>query len=226
MRALLADIAVLSPARTDERRNWLSLVALRRAALDGDTPAPELSAAESADLDDLCRAYRGDTALARRLASAVGPVDVWLAAHLAERSEAAGDLADARDWCERVLAEIPDVPAWLQRRARVLTRQGDWPTAVEAWERAIAAMPANAKLLPSYCWALQQVGRDPDAERVARAAASALPDNPQPQAHLARILRRRGDLDGACAALDQAIRLAPDNRHFQDLRRAWRPPTP
>ncbi|MEF2154697.1 tetratricopeptide repeat protein [Luteimonas sp. FXH3W] len=91
--------------------------------------------------------------------------------------------------------------------------------ALQLINRARAAQPNNAAIIDSYGWVLYKMGDLPEALRQLQRAAR-LQRDPEIFAHLAEVLWRSGDRDGARKAIEQADKLDTDkiNRAVQAVR--------
>lgn len=70
---------------------------------------------------------------------------------------------EALDELDRLLAEEPDNPAYLNLKGAVLSRIGDHDEAIAQFEGVLRHRPNNATIWMSYGHALKTVGRQPDS---------------------------------------------------------------
>jgi len=90
--------------------------------------------------------------------------------------------------------------------ALALETAGD-PGTAAAWGTAMALRPGDGLLRYRLGKALEQAGRDDEAAAAYRESARLAPASPVPYRALGLLLARRGDRDGARAALERALAL-------------------
>ena len=93
------------------------------------------------------------------LAPSFSPARFNLATVLHRQSRA----PEALDEIDRLLAEEPDNPAYLNLKGAMLSRIGDHDEAIAQFEGVLRQRPNNATIWMSYGHALKTVGRQPDS---------------------------------------------------------------
>ncbi|MDX2091650.1 MAG: tetratricopeptide repeat protein [Kofleriaceae bacterium] len=137
----------------------------------------------------------------------VAPKDLEARLLAAFATADAGDLAGAR----KLLAETGDeLPAQIAR-ARLADYVGDVAAALAVLEPALRAHPDSASAHNFAGYLLAEANqRLPDAERWLKKARDLSPGDPSVLDSWGWLLYRKGDLRGALAILDRAVRFAPN----------------
>lgn len=115
--------------------------------------------------------------------------------------------AFALAWLPAVAA---DASSPTVREIERLYRAGDTTLAMQRIDRAIAANPADPALLFLRAVMLEQSHRDREAAEGYLALTRDFPELPEPFNNLAVLHAARGDIDGARALLEEALRRDPD----------------
>ncbi|MDX9981161.1 MAG: hypothetical protein RBU25_14135, partial [Lentisphaeria bacterium] len=177
------------------RRQWYEAV----VSPAGKTPGALLQI--NADLAFAeCRARLATDGAAATLAAAkrvsdAFPFDVDGAADTVEALDRAGFAPEADDLTAHVLA----------REQAILDK-----------------LPAASQHLNGYAWMCARTGRNLESgETYVRRALEQMPDNDAYLDTLAVILHRRGDLDGAVAAMRTCLRLKPHDHHYRWQLAKW-----
>jgi tetratricopeptide (TPR) repeat protein len=123
--------------------------------------------------------------------------------HLAQRGD--GKVAVADRLLERVVALRRGLEADLEVGQAALQR-GDFPTAADAFRRAVAAAPDDARAHANLAAALGQIGDRDGALRELREALRLKPDDAQSHFNLGVVLGSSGDDDGAIREYEEAVR--------------------
>ena len=120
-------------------------------------------------------------------------------------------LTEAVEDAERAIALAPTRGTHHITLARVHQRRGDLPAAVDACTRALAAAePApEALALRAVCNAM--MGDDAAAEADVRSALARDPDGVAARYALAEVCVYRGDVEGAMAAFEATLAVAPEH---------------
>lgn len=103
----------------------------------------------------------------------------------------------------------PSSPEVIANEADLLLRQGRPDEAIATIRRAVSLNPANPRLRAAYGAMLLEIGRMAEAGRELTAAMRSDPKSPDIALTLSRLLRRQGNLDGACIAAERAAALRP-----------------
>ncbi len=103
--------------------------------------------------------------------------------------------------------------------ANFLASRNRQPEAEQVLKDAVAETPDSVDLIYALAAFYSQQGRRAEADQMIEQATSAQPDKPEPWLVLSAHRGRAGDLDGALAAAETAMKVAPDNDTAK-LRRA------
>lgn len=120
----------------------------------------------------------------------------------------AGQLAQAAELCERLVAEAPTVEAWHILGVSRLGL-GEAETALAALDAGLALDGRRPGLLSARTLVLNSLRRDAEAVAAARAALAVDPENPPVLGALAASLQRLGGFEEALAVLDRAVQASP-----------------
>ncbi|HEY3800099.1 MAG TPA: tetratricopeptide repeat protein, partial [Caulobacteraceae bacterium] len=153
----------------------------------------------------------GDAARAARLAlEATREDDGALAWHvLAVAREQAGDFTAALAAYQSAITRLPDDAEIANDLGRLAARMGMTEIAEQLFRRYLAAHPRSVGAASNLAAALRDLGRGGEAVEVLRAAISADPAQPLLWNTLGTILTAQGDMAGAIAFFDEALRVAP-----------------
>ncbi len=128
---------------------------------------------------------------------------------LAELLEHRGQWAAAGDTYRRLLADVPEDAAMLQRFALVLQQLGD-PAAMATADKARALAPNDPGVIDTVGWVRLQSGDVDGAIALLRDARLRAPENPVIRYHLAAALAKSGRKGEAKAELAVALAGQPD----------------
>ena len=117
------------------------------------------------------------------------------------------------------LARCPDHPVVLHNLGNALLADGDLHGALRRFEAAARANPAAAPPLVNAGTCLFRLGRFEEAAAAFAGATRRDDRNFQAWANLAEARRQLGDRDGAAAAYERAIELAPEDRRLRSRSR-------
>jgi tetratricopeptide (TPR) repeat protein len=101
-----------------------------------------------------------------------------------------------------------------QREAIRLMRARDWPSALEKFDRALAASPGVPQLLFGRAQCLLAMGRRAEAFALAAQALAHHSSDAVLLDAIGSFFSFAGDQQRALAAFERAVALAPDNAHF------------
>ncbi len=120
------------------------------------------------------------------------------------------DDADAflKSACER----LPQSPSVAIEYARVPHRCGEWPEAAQRWESVVGSFPDNPEGYSGYGVALQQLGRNTDAEDLLRRAVERFPSTQQLAIEYARVAEQRNDWPEAQRRWNLAMSCFPQDQ--------------
>ncbi|MCS7089713.1 MAG: tetratricopeptide repeat protein [Verrucomicrobiota bacterium] len=120
---------------------------------------------------------------------------------------------------EKLARQEPRDPVVWSRLAEVYARQGRWPQAVEAGQRAVEIAPGSVVFRTRLArWMGEMPDRLDRAIELARRARDMAPDDPEVAHTLARLVWRKGDQKWAASLLEEAVRRVQDNpRLWYDL---------
>lgn len=157
---------------------------------------------------------RGNAARAEQYwlrAQALDPRGRKCRQYLAGLYRSKGRLREALEVCEQLRALSPYSPLYHLNTGAVLAELGQYDAAEEATRKAVALAPKHAAGYRALARLLLACGRSlPEAKTLAEQAV-ALEPSAMNYAVLAEACRRNGDVAGARAALEQALRLEPGN---------------
>ncbi|HEY9790077.1 MAG TPA: tetratricopeptide repeat protein [Candidatus Obscuribacterales bacterium] len=160
-----------------------------------------------------------EATLGESLTPAGDSSDVVLDMALAAVSAKTGNSAKAIDYCNKAVTAAPDF-AWGYRTIGFIEERTlkDNPAAEEAYQKALAVQP-DFKEVRDLLVDLHIGRNDFDgALDVADSAVKANPHDPMNYYRLSQVYTQQWRLREADAALDKAIRLAPDNARFHRAR--------
>jgi len=219
--ALVHDLLWLEHGLDDAREAGKALTA---AVVRDDLPTPERHVAEVllavverrfSTVDAVAKAAAGASA-AGRLAWAFG------LAELAREQP-----RPAREWLRKAVADRPDAAHWQLALGDALDGDGDPRGAAAAWAAAARANPADLQAVARDLAARLRRGDAPAPLEAELTRLDATPDaaaGPRDRAALlgarATLAVVRQDAPAATTALDEALRLAPDDPWVLRLRRA------
>ncbi|MEZ6193851.1 MAG: tetratricopeptide repeat protein, partial [Phycisphaerales bacterium] len=155
---------------------------------------------------------RDDPDAARRRCCAYAdsrPVDPRPHRALVELSLAHGDLTGVLGSLESIDQIEPSSGRWAHELAKAYRKNGDYPQALAAIERALDREPYNATYRELAAAIALQVQDNDRALRHIHAAALIEPDRAAHQLRLAALYHRMGQLDAADAAARRALELDP-----------------
>ena len=109
-----------------------------------------------------------------------------------------------------------DPPAVAAREAERLYRAGDTVQALQRLDRALADHPADPSLRFMRGVMLAGTQRETEAAEIFTALTREFPELPEPYNNLAVLRAAHGDLDGARALLEDALRRDPDYAAAQE----------
>lgn len=122
-----------------------------------------------------------------------------------------GDRETAAKELTAVLEESPDYPEARMLRGTLALDEGATPAAIEDFEAILAQDPSNARANRALARALLADDKAARAEEVLEKAIEAAPRALDLRAELASVRTVRRDLDGAIAALEGILEIAPTN---------------
>jgi len=129
-------------------------------------------------------------------------------AYAARRS---GNVPAALEICRRILVADPTDHGAKSLAALCMAEAGDVDEARPLIEEAVSAEPANWRFLLNLSVLREIEGRLDDAVESAREAATLGSDQFETWGRLGQLCGKRGDLEGAAAALERALALKPDH---------------
>jgi tetratricopeptide (TPR) repeat protein len=141
-----------------------------------------------------------------------------VASSLAAQAVKVGDYRKAADLYREACAAQPDSAELAYRLALVLGTLGDFVGERAALEKAIKADPSFVQAQYKLGYLESQAGDDAAAEQQFRIAVKALPGNAQAWVSLAATLGSESRFQEALDAVDNALKLDPNNAAAQDLR--------
>jgi hypothetical protein len=140
------------------------------------------------------------------------PEPAWLTA--LREAEAHGKekrFAEAEAICERLLAEMPELPGALGLLGGLKAQQGAIDAAIPLLERAVARQPAAIGWWDALCALYRVVHRLDEAVAAGRRAVQAAADNPRHLFNLGRAHQDRGEDDLALTFFLAALARAPSD---------------
>lgn len=132
-----------------------------------------------------------------------GNDEIVVAIHAAAPSEAAEDGAQDDDDAARANGPVDD----LHQKAQVAARRGELTTALELYEKSVAAHPDSVPLRDEYGYWLFQAKRTAEARDVLEEARRRGPDDAYVALHLGLVAASGGDAAAAEAELRRALSL-------------------
>jgi Flp pilus assembly protein TadD/predicted O-methyltransferase YrrM len=149
----------------------------------------------------------GDIDAAVRLlerAVALAPENLAALTNQGAALQQAGRLDAAAAAYRRVLELNPRQAEALNNLAVLTRRRGDWEAAVTLFEQALALQPDNLMVRGNLCYLLERTNRLARLRDCLPAAREAAAHEPSLALAWAKLLRRDGETDAACAMLLQA----------------------
>jgi Flp pilus assembly protein TadD len=128
----------------------------------------------------------------------------------------AGNVADAINHYDRILALAPRFSEVHNNRGLALAELGMFEQAEQAYRRADEIRPHNPETLCNWGTVLTQLDRHDEAEEKVRCAIAANPRFAGAYNNLGLILKERGRMIEARLAFEQAIRLSPRSTSYYD----------
>lgn len=208
-------------------RLWLEAVGDEERAIASFEQAARIDAAHADLFERLSQLFaaRGDQSqlanlIERRLADIQDEDErILLEVELARTLERLGQLSQAKATLERALSAKPDHTAALAVFADVSAREGDYPSAEDAWLR-LARLLTNAaeqrhvyeRLGELYT---QHAVNLPRAEAAWKEVLRRAPENEQALHALVNVYRAQNDITRAVEVFEQYLRLAPDSDERQ-----------
>lgn len=126
---------------------------------------------------------------------------------------AAGRFDDARSALQRALAAHPhDATLWISLSS-LETQRADAEAAMAALGKAVQALPVEAATWREIAYAYSEYWKYPEADRALALASALDPGEPRIETHRAFVKQELGDTAGAAAALQAAVRRAPNDLH-------------
>jgi Flp pilus assembly protein TadD len=138
-----------------------------------------------------------DAAEALEAARRLGADDAATLALLADVTERAGRVEDARATLVAAVTRYPQDPALAHALGRLWLAEGKTEEALPPLEKAALARPSAAEFQLDYGRALEASGRTADAEAAYRKAIALSPNMPAPHFALGRLLQREGKKEEA-----------------------------
>ena len=179
--------------------------------LQADFPESDLGYVLEADLLGDAGDHAGAARLFERAYERRATFELAARAHGARR---AAGMADTVAPLERWLADVPNHAGALLLLAEAHQTAGRPDDALAAYERVIAAEPANLIALNNAAWLHNEAGNDLALDYSRRAYEQA-PDVPAVLDTYGWVLLGRGDVDAAVAHLRKAALGAPDSADIQ-----------
>ena len=130
-----------------------------------------------------------------------------------------GEVDEALDYVRKGLAAHPDHPGLVRSLAGALLRNGDIAEAMETARRAVELSSGDPHATFFASWLFSQAGHTEQSVVLARQAIALDSTVAAFWHHLSYQLSDLGDRDGACNAIEQALRLEPGNADFLRYRR-------
>lgn len=110
-----------------------------------------------------------------------------------------GNVAEARNYLDRLLAETPDDPGLRFLQAAIDAANGDMQAAEEGYRSLIADGEGGERAWRELIRVLNQTGQADEAERALQEGLQAQPESPDLLWMRATLLERQGDFEGAIA---------------------------
>ena len=208
--------------RQDRPGNAATAIVTLEAALRAD---PRFARAHAAMARACLARYEetGDAAWADRGRDAaqealrLDPRDVEVRRSLARILASRGRLTEAIEELKQALALKPNSDGTRRLFSEVLVDAGQPEAALEQARQALALRSGYAENHMALGWVHFSAGRFVEAAGAYRRATEAQPDNAWAFQMLGTSLHMAGDLEGAVAPYQEAIRLAPDARAWANL---------
>jgi len=125
----------------------------------------------------------------------------------------------------RLLARFPAMPRWLAPALalvaagllswKTVERNRDYASALTLWQDTVDKRPENPRAWNHLGIALQEAGRDAEAEAAFRRSLELDPDHGRASYNFGNLLFARGDLDGALERFAHAARFAPKDAYVR-----------
>jgi tetratricopeptide (TPR) repeat protein len=138
----------------------------------------------------------------------------------ASASLAAGQLTEALQLADELLAARPGEPGLHTLRGEILEAQGRMDEALAEYRRDAELFPDQARSLMRAAQLLRAQNRAREAEQALREAVQRRPRDPQPLVALAELLEATGRATEASTCIERALEANPDDpaAHY---RKAW-----
>ena len=181
-------------------RAWARIALARYLFLDWDWPAPVTRDSMLA---------LGSLAADRALALDSNSADAWTARGLLLTVRNAATMDGVIDAMERAMRLDPRNPDVLHQAASVYMVNGRDAQALAAFRRALAIDPQKMIAISNMGWVLHLQGRHQDALVMLDSAISTNPDAYYPRVLRGAVRLKLGDVAGASADAEAAVRLRP-----------------
>jgi tetratricopeptide (TPR) repeat protein len=187
----MADLDAALKLKPDDMTALLMRGELKAAAKDSDGARADLAAAAKlADQDPARRWELIEADLdAEAWDQAIGQLDLWVLANPKEpklalalnarcwsRARLGDNLEQALDDCDAALRKLPGAPAFLDSRALVHLRRGEFDQGVADYQGVLNAQPKNAWALYGRGWARLRKGQKAAGDTDIKAAAAVEPE--------------------------------------------------
>ncbi len=150
------------------------------------------------------------------------PADREVLFRLGVLDEKAGRIDESIGWFRRLIEANPNDAQALNYAGYMLADRGiDLQTAFDWISRAVAIDGENGAYRDSYGWVLYRLGRFPEAVEQLERAAALEPAEAEIQIHLAKAYRSAGRGEEGRRALQQLLRVQPDDRRARELLQIW-----
>ena len=200
----------------------LAIASFERAIVDDTKYSPAYAGLARAQLDRFLTENRDPVWLQRADGNSHRAVELepHLATGLAVRGLVLirlGKLEEAQRVLERALDLDPREVEAHRAMAELDSARGDWAGAVDRLDHALQLEPGQWRLYAAKAEKLHAAGHYRRAEAACRAWLELTPDNVYAHQTLGGVLSVLGDLDGASAALQEALRIRPEADVYSNL---------